>query len=64
MFSLLYAVDCHDFLFSKVPAALIAIVGYLETIAVGGKMATETLGWKSFRKLAPRKRYKYDANQE
>jgi len=34
-----------------VPAAMIAIVGFLETIAVGGKMANE-------------KRYSYDANQE
>ena len=34
-----------------VPAAMIAIVGFLETIAVGGKMANE-------------KRYGYDANQE
>ena len=33
-----------------VPAAMIAIVGFLETIAVGGKMASE-------------KRYSYDANQ-
>ena len=34
-----------------VPAVMIAVVGFLETIAVGGKMANE-------------KRYSYDANQE
>ena len=34
-----------------VPAVMIAVVGFLETIAVGGKMASE-------------KRYGYDANQE
>lgn len=34
-----------------VPAVMIAVVGFLETIAVGGKMANE-------------KRYRYDANQE
>ena len=33
------------------PAVMIAVVGFLETIAVGGKMANE-------------KRYRYDANQE
>ncbi|CAJ1336901.1 unnamed protein product [Effrenium voratum] len=34
-----------------VPAVIIAVVGFLETMAVGGKMASE-------------KRYSYDANQE
>eukprot|EP00913_Durusdinium_trenchii_P014733 g13821.t2 len=34
-----------------VPAVMIAVVGFLETVAVGGKMANE-------------KRYSYDANQE